>query len=420
MEKEILFTKKEESWSKLPINVKCSVLKELIFELIEKNACFNKLSKNVTDLQTINKEFLRIYKTIFTKSSKYSFIYDLAKKINRVHNSPISYYSLAQALLSKNDFKKFDAFCNRESPNSLGYQLLEAINFIKTSKFKRLMLNGANLNIQSKEGSTILMLAIKHKRSELAELIIKNSTNVNIQSRQGYTALMYAVMFGQESIVQLLIDIGARTDLRDNNDSTALHLACKMNCEKIVNILVKANVDLNATDSDGDTPLIIACRQQNLKIVSMLLALNVFLNIKNKFGKTALIYASKNNSLSILRTLIKYNADLDIQDDKGNSALIYSASNNLTSITNELNMAGANLDLQNKIGRTALIEAVLYNQKQTQVETLGSYDSAIAKLLVANGADLSIKDIHNKTAYDYAKSLLLPHKKSLKPKKNKT
>ncbi len=62
---------------------------------------------------------------------------------------------------------------------------------------------------------------------EGVETAIKNGANINFQSNDGYTALMIASFLGKKDVVELLISNGANINIRDNEDSTALIIVIK-------------------------------------------------------------------------------------------------------------------------------------------------------------------------------------------------
>lgn len=49
------------------------------------------------------------------------------------------------------------------------------------------------------------MLAVKHGKTDLVELLLSNGATVNSQDSEGSTALMYAVDHGSLNIVKLLL-----------------------------------------------------------------------------------------------------------------------------------------------------------------------------------------------------------------------
>ena len=88
---------------------------------------------------------------------------------------------------------------------------------------RRLFRESGNVNVQTKEvrrrcvfvldvlrcsqtHQTALMLAVKHGKADLVELLLNNGAAVNLQDSDGSTALMFAVEHGSLNIVKLLLN----------------------------------------------------------------------------------------------------------------------------------------------------------------------------------------------------------------------
>lgn len=59
-----------------------------------------------------------------------------------------------------------------------------------------LLKNGADINIQNKDGETPAFMAIKNGREDVAEKLFKINANVNLKNNDGYTVLHIAVTDG--------------------------------------------------------------------------------------------------------------------------------------------------------------------------------------------------------------------------------
>ncbi|MEC4807377.1 MAG: ankyrin repeat domain-containing protein [Jaaginema sp. PMC 1079.18] len=100
---------------------------------------------------------------------------------------------------------------------------------------------GANVNLQTSEGITALMLTVKFRnlieaqrimkreypkyQEKLVNLLYKAGANLNAQDTQGKTALIYAVEYGPYQIVDLLIKLGANCYTQDVQGMTAMDYA---------------------------------------------------------------------------------------------------------------------------------------------------------------------------------------------------
>ena len=61
------------------------------------------------------------------------------------------------------------------------------------------------------------MLAVKHEKADLVELLLNNDAAVNLQDSDGSTALIYAVEQGSLNIIKLLLSKPeCNVDISDN------------------------------------------------------------------------------------------------------------------------------------------------------------------------------------------------------------
>src|SRR5690606_12437976 len=100
------------------------------------------------------------------------------------------------------------------------------INNTPIEAIKLLIDNGANINLQNKNGKTALMIAVANIIShnlliEKVKLLI--NANVNLQDENGKTALTYALNVDSPiEVIRLLINNNANIYLQDIKGNTAL------------------------------------------------------------------------------------------------------------------------------------------------------------------------------------------------------
>lgn len=85
-----------------------------------------------------------------------------------------------------------------------------------------------------KSNQTALMLAVKHEKADLVELLLENGAAVNLQDTDGSTALMCAVERGSLNIVKLLLT-RSECDVHITDNVTIFYilfrnLSSKLNC----------------------------------------------------------------------------------------------------------------------------------------------------------------------------------------------
>lgn len=91
-------------------------------------------------------------------------------------------------------------------------------------ELQKLISEGANTNINNKNGWSPLHLACYTGNLEIVKELIKNHAHVNEKSNDGYTPLQFASYYGYLEIVKELIKYSDPT-IKNNYEKTALDLA---------------------------------------------------------------------------------------------------------------------------------------------------------------------------------------------------
>jgi len=185
--------------------------------------------------------------------------------------------------------------------------------------------------------------------------------------KEGYTGLMWAAMGSDVKTLQLLLLYGADVNLSATSDfgRTALHYAAARGNAELVQILFEARANLDSQDQNGDTPLVWALRNAgNLtpdaatQVSRKFVELRANINIAGQYGKTALMWSAR-HSFHATRILIRAGAAVD-QKATGNedrTALWYAAHWGEFSTVALLLAAGADSSLRDRQNRTGAEEA---------------------------------------------------------------
>ena len=115
--------------------------------------------------------------------------------------------------------------------------LVDAVKNGDTAKVQSLLDKGANPNLKTDDGKTVLMLAAYLGHTDIAKLLIDKGADVNATDKDGKTALMYAAEKGNLDVAQLLLNKGADINAVDNNGKTALQIAKDNNQTPMVDFL---------------------------------------------------------------------------------------------------------------------------------------------------------------------------------------
>jgi len=161
-----------------------------------------------------------------------------------------------------------------------------------------LLANGADVNARCKYRTTPVEKALGENHREVFELLvakgadisplllaacrgdgarvkrlIENGADVDVRTQGGVTPLCCMVLRGSEDIVQLLVDNGAdvNANTKGNWNWTPLLGAAELGHKDLAELLIAKGADVNAKDGDGRTPLGYAQDEGYTDIVELLL-----------------------------------------------------------------------------------------------------------------------------------------------------
>ena len=138
---------------------------------------------------------------------------------------------------------------------------------------KRLVAQGADVNIPQGDGMTALHWAADHGDSAMAAVLLKAHANVKATTRIGnYTPLHIASRDASGTVVRELIAAGADVKAPTSTGATPLHLAAAGGSAMAVEALLEKGADPNARENDwGQTPLIFAAEHDRADAITLLL-----------------------------------------------------------------------------------------------------------------------------------------------------
>ena len=156
------------------------------------------------------------------------------------------------------------------------------------NEIKKIILsNPSKMNEIDMFENSILHVAIRKDRFEVAVLLVMYGAEVNSRCLFGNTPLMDASHAKCHSLVELLIKKGAHINIENIIGETALIHAIRSKDEYIVNELLKNGAYVNMPGCLNQTPLMYSVYSENIDIVKLLLSYGANHLIKNSLGKTA-------------------------------------------------------------------------------------------------------------------------------------
>lgn len=171
--------------------------------------------------------------------------------------------------------------------------------------------------------------------------------------------------------------------------ATPLNLAIKKVDEDKVKALLKECKDIDLQDKNGNTPLHTAVRIGRLSIIRDILRCKPNIDIKNKRGNTPLSIAIAKNHISSVTLILEYKKNIAKQKKEKPAVYDVIARDDIETFE-VLVKKGLDLNTKDKNGVTFLHVAAKHGAKK------------IVKFLLANGADVKVKDKEYRDALYYA------------------
>ena len=229
----------------------------------------------------------------------------------------------------------------------------------------------------------------------LATGLLDQGASVDARDRLGARPLSHAAKSGHLQMIDLLLARGAPIDARNLAGGTALYFAAEGSHILIAQRLIECGADVKLTGRSGISPIAAAAYAGNDVIVEALLARGADERAPDETGKPPIIYAAASARLDIVKRLLARNIDVNARYSNDLTLLMWASGpdekapeSQAVKIASYLLDAGAHIDDRDDRGRTALM-----------IAAEGGHEE-IAELLMARGADASLKDKAGKRAAD--------------------
>jgi ankyrin repeat protein len=198
-----------------------------------------------------------------------------------------------------------------------GSKLIEAVMYQDLDAVKKTISQGIDINYQDPtSGSTALILAANYNFGDIAKFLIENGADIDLQAKNGTSPLM-AAAGSSEEIVKLLIEKGADVNAKNERGTTAFTASITgILSERVTTAVPKlllekgANVDEAPQKgrAEGYTVLMMAARNQHPDLVQFLIDHGANINAEAKDGSTPLSLAKKEEDDAMIELLQKLGA----------------------------------------------------------------------------------------------------------------
>lgn len=257
------------------------------------------------------------------------------------------------------------------------------------------------------------MAALSGNKCCVAELI--TSETINCQDADRATPLWLACRDGHHDVVKYLIEQGADVNTTDGW-MPPIFIALNEHYFKVANLLLENNADQNAEDIcvNGVTLFRLAARSGDEDLLERF-SNHVHKELLTTYGNEeeltfdvrgwdAMSHAANVGHANMIDILLELGIPIDGLGQSVISPLSMAAQYGYTDFISKAVSQGAKIrnmdyDWTRRLGRDSLIHAILYRRKQT------------AAILLAHGADPTIRDVFGNCAMDYAAKY--PHLREL-------
>ena len=316
-----------------------------------------------------------------------------------------------------------DAGARADITNQYGATpLAEALKLDNEELVGILLDAGADPDSPNLDNQTALMLASYIGNLDIADKLIDAGADVNaIETFRHQTALMWAAAENHPDVVDLLIANGAdvhvkavaddwprqmtsepRAQFRPTGGLNALLYATRSGCYRCTVAIVEAGADINQPNPDGVTPLLNAIDNKNFDVTMYLIDQGAKVDVWDMTGRTPLYLAVDMNSFSPRNfgfASISESFNSQGENDKSIAAMDIvrrligmgvDVNHQLTRMRPNGPGRGRFADYDMRGGTAALHVAVL------------SHDHEAIEVLLANGADVNLRNVFRLTPLMYA------------------
>lgn len=309
--------------------------------------------------------------------------------------------------------------CTGDQRKAYSEPLFEAVGIGDLDALKKLIDEGADVNIQGENGLTALILAVQHSDLGMIEILLEAGANPNAKAEGSWAPLILAASSHCAKITETLIRAGASVNVKTSSAHTPLFNAADSNNFEAVKILVENGADIYSGGLDvysnestyERSPFISAVKNDNLPMVKYFLEKDT----EKKFAvlyDSALYYALSRASDEMATLFISLGADPKGKDKSRAMPLAAAVSRGNLEMVKYLISLGAEVNLPKGFmpplnqavlsGHTEIVKCLIekganVNQKydwSALIEAARNDRVEIVKILIKAGADV------NARAYD--------------------
>jgi ankyrin repeat protein len=256
--------------------------------------------------------------------------------------------------------RKFQTAKPQISAIEVSLALFSAADRNCTAFATELLVSGASVDARDRFGARPLSHAARFGHLEMVDLLLARGAPIDARNLAGATALYFAAEGGHVSVAQRLIQQGADVNLTARSGISPVAAAAYAGSDVIVESLIAHGADERSADDTGKSPIVYAAARAKLDIVKRLLGRNIDVNGRYQHDLTLLMWASgadekvpEADAIEVVKYLVDAGARIDDRDARGRTALMIAAEGGRAEIVALLLARGADPSLKDQAGKRA-------------------------------------------------------------------
>lgn len=186
---------------------------------------------------------------------------------------------------------------------------------------KRLIEEGAVVDVENIKGVTPLILASQSGRLDLVEKLESWGANESHVTLNGSTAALQAAHFGRLPVLRFLLKKNRQLlELANYHHTTCLMRASQEGHLDVVKFLCEMGALINRKNMQAMTALMLASQRGNAKVCEYLIQEGAELNSMTQQASTSLVLACKRQHIETVEVLVRAGAELYAKDSRGRTA----------------------------------------------------------------------------------------------------
>lgn len=253
-----------------------------------------------------------------------------------------------------------------------------------------------SVNTPLDDGTTPLILAVKHGKPEIIKTLLKYDAQVNQVAYRGVSALQVAAQRGDLKIMQILLNAGGIPVQTDEQGRDAMMSAIELEQTAAASLLLKHMLGESGNTSTMkarirdlyapvDRYILLATQHHANDVLETLLPFATATAAEDEQGRNALWFAASEGNSNLIPKLIKAGVPADQADQQGRTPFIMAVSKSCLECARQLLSVSA-INHQSDTGNTALMTAAQNS------------DALLVSWLIQNKADIEVRNQRGDTA----------------------